>query len=148
MANKTALFKTAFNQYMYGNTGDTTLLVKRPYKWGMSIHEVVNNPNTATVDTTWWTNTSLRKSAVLIANWTPVSGNFKNGVRNTNEISFDYVPTGQSWTIRHYILWAIRDNNGVDVFNPIITGSFATDIVLNELQILSIQPNNLVISEQ
>jgi len=148
MVKKTSTFKLDIHKYLYGDTGSTTLLGKRPYKWGMTIHENANNPNTSSVDTTWWTSTAKRKSAITIFNWTAVSNNFTSGVQNTDEISFDYVPTGETWNISHYIIWCMIDNSGTDLLYPLLTGSFASLIVLNELQILSIQSGNLVISEQ
>lgn len=146
MANETSGFLSSFNKYFFSTLPEDSLFVNRPYKWAITVHDTNNNPNGITLNNNWYSDPNRRKSIAVVTQWSGLNGDFKNGITNSSIISFDYVPTGQTWVLNHYILWAISNIEDVDTFFPIYTGSFANSITLTELQILQFPINTFRIT--
>lgn len=138
-------FLTSYNTYLFSSSAIPNIFANRPTKWGITIHDASNNPATTTVDSTWWTNTAKRKSAVFITAWSAISGLYKNGVQNTNAITFDYVPVGETWTVTNYIVWGVYGSTGSETYVPLWYAPFSSPISLNQLTILMINPGELKI---
>lgn len=146
MADKSTTFSQQFHGYLFGAQTPAGPFSIQPYAWYITIHEATNNPNGAALTDDWLLNTSFRKSAASVTSWQAVGGNFANGVSNQSVVSFDYVPDGDSWSIVHYIVWAVSDNGGSDEYHPVYTGTFSSAITLTSLQVLQFSAGNFVIN--
>lgn len=146
MANESISFLSSFNKYIFSSQPVDNLFLSRPYKWAVSVHDSVNNPTGAVLDNSWYSDPAKRKSIAAVTQWVGLNGDFKDGISNNSIISFDYVPTGQTWILNYYIVWGISEVGGVDTFYPIYTGTFPSPITLNELQILQFPVNTFRIT--
>lgn len=146
MALESVNFLRAFNQFIFTNQPSNGLFETRPYKWAISIHDTNNDPTGVELDDTWYSDSAKRKSIAVVSSWSDYNTDFSNGITNNSLISFDYVPTGESWNIAYYILWGIAEVNNVDQFFPIYVGTFNPVINLTQLQVLQFGVNEFRIS--
>ena len=142
---RTNSYRIASHKYIFSGTTNVGPFSIRPYRWAVSIHEGVAPTD---VDSTWFTDVAKRKSAKYITSWTPISGDYNNGVQNTDVIEFDHVPTGQTWVITHYIVWAVANNNGTDVLSPLLIIPFGTEETVTQFKILIFNSGTLQIKEE
>lgn len=145
-ADKSSAFSEHFHSYIFGGNAAAGVFAIQPYTWAISIHETGNDPTSSEITSDWYYNSQFRKSVAAVTGWQAVSGDFSNGCSNQNTVSFDYVPTSQTWNIVYFIVWAISDDNGTDIVNPIYAGQFPSTITLGELQVLQFSPGNFVIN--
>lgn len=148
---KTVNYRRAIHEYLFGGS------VAAPFAGGdiLSWHiSIVPPASTMTGNTTPIAVTNAGQ--ILDSSWRyakaydekPITGwaaisSWTNGARNAIDITFDYVPTGQTWEVAYFIIWV---QTSVDTF-PIYIGELATPIVLNAQQVMYIPANNLSIKE-
>lgn len=154
MAIKTNEFSNAFHQYIFSNTKlDNSLFEYRPNRWGISIHDKSNNPTKVKeLTSSWYNDDRYRKSSAEVINWQPKKlDSYEEGVGNAETISFSYVPAGETWEIRYFIVWALyanpNDRNDIINYYPIYAGSFKEPIVLTENQVLQFAPGHFVVNK-
>ena len=142
---KTDNYKAAFNAHVFTSQANQLPFSTRPYRWAVSIHE--GTVPTGVISTTLFTDPTKYKSIRYTSAWSAIGGDLANGVQNTNNIEFDYVPTGQTWTITYYVIWAVSSVGGVDQVTPLHTITLSTPRVLPQSHYLVAYAGNLTIRE-
>jgi hypothetical protein len=143
---KTINYKRALLSHTFSNGPiEEPFSYGKPTKCWVTLHESVTNPSIqTTIPTSWFTDTNNYKTKVDVSSWSPVDGDYSLGAKIATNLPFEYVPVGETWNIKYYIIWG---DYGNDIVFPLYYGTFTTTVVMTELQLLYLQANNLVINE-